>query len=331
MVIKIDFNYSFKYLNKPARHFFRNYELENEGLKRVLSTKFPKIRLNEAIEQGCITGETHLENNENVSVPLSYLLLSHSNEYEGEMFTLILRDNTSKKAIESSFSQKRDELNRFIYRVSHDLRGPIASMMGLSNLVHREINETKSLDYFSLFQSQVERLNNIVIALGKHSVLEFSDYEQEEFTFNNIVADMLASYQDLNSKVVKINKSIIKNTFIGNQFALQTILHSLIDNSCNFLSEHRPGLISIEVYDNTEFIFITIEDNGIGIENIYKQNIFQMFYKASTKSRGSGLGLYLFDTAVKKMGGSYLMESEVDKGTRFEVIIPIDQSHLFRK
>ena len=141
-----------------------------------------------------------------------------------------------------------------------------------------------------------------------------SDWEPEEFNFSHIIDSALHPFQDnIISDNISISKSITSNTYVGDRFAMQTILQSLLENSIHFKSNFRVPLISIEIHEVNSELLIQIDDNGIGIDPEHHKNIFQMFFRAHDNSRGSGLGLYLFATALRKLSGRFKLESEIPR------------------
>jgi len=331
LIIKVDEELNILFCNQAANNFF---SLPLESDMGVLSRNiFNHEKVISGIALSRINGkyqsEILLENGKNKSKFCAITILCHLNNKT--FFTIIIQDLTIRKKVEENLSLKKEELNRFIYRISHDLRGPVASMLGLYNLVNNDIADQVALKYFELYQSQVERLNNIVLSLVKHSAIENLG-QTEEFTIEEIIEQIEGGlYMVPKFQRATFKKVITPTKFEGNRIAVFTILHSLIDNAVKFLAPNRPGKIELTALEVNDTLEITICDNGIGIEEEYQPNVFQMFYRGNTMSQGPGLGLYLFRCATEKLNADFSFESTFDQGTSFQVKIPLFYSHLFRK
>jgi len=106
---------------------------------------------------------------------------------------------------------------------------------------------------------------------------------------------------------------------------LKMILHNLIGNGIVYADLEKPSpFVRIECLANKETWKLMISDNGIGIDKVYLKKVFDMYFRASEKSHGSGLGLFIAKEAVSKLNGSISVESQKDEGTIYVVDIPND-------
>jgi signal transduction histidine kinase/ligand-binding sensor domain-containing protein len=215
------------------------------------------------------------------------------------------------------------ELDSFVYSASHDLRSPLASLLGLINLSRKDPNN--SFDYLGKMEKSVKRLDDFIA-----EIIDFSSNERKEVvcdevdfesTIYNIIDEL--SFLDSENKITKKVDIIQKGLFISDKRRIAVIFRNLISNALKYHdnSKDEPYL-KIEVESTSEVTRILIEDNGIGISKDEQKEVFKMFYRATERSTGSGLGLYIILETVEKLYGSIKMESEKYEGTSFYIEIP---------
>lgn len=219
-----------------------------------------------------------------------------------------------------------NELDRFVYSVSHDLRAPIASSLGLVELSKAETNVDKLLQYNLLKEKTLRRLDDYVNSLLNFSRNYRVEVLKEKIDFRKIIEECIElnkPYGNNGSKlVVKIdlNEGV---DFIGDSLRIRIILNNLISNALKYHDEGaQEQLIALAVYTDESKAVIKVRDNGIGIDADKLANVFDMFYRASETAKGSGLGLYITREVVDKMGGKVSVDSIVGSGTAFTVEIP---------
>ncbi len=219
-----------------------------------------------------------------------------------------------------------NELDRFVYSVSHDLRAPIASSLGLVELSKAETNVEKLLQYNLLKEKTLRRLDDYVNSLLNFSRNYRVEVVREKIDFRKIIEECIElnrPYGNNGSKlVVKIdlNEGV---DFIGDGLRIRIILNNLISNALKYHDEGaQEQLIALAVYTDQSKAVIKVRDNGIGIDTDKLPNVFDMFYRASETAKGSGLGLYITKEVVEKMGGKISVDSIVGSGTAFTVELP---------
>jgi signal transduction histidine kinase len=219
---------------------------------------------------------------------------------------------------------KNMELDSFFYRVSHDLKGPIASLIGLHNLVTLEVTDLLSMRYFEMYQSQVNRLNRIVMGLIGLTQMKHLQDLRVKIDFKSLVDECIQSYSYFeNFKNIQFIKEIDPDLAFYSEWAIiNTILQNLIENAIKYSQKENP-FIKIRIKTETPDIRIEVEDNGVGIDEAHQAKIFDMFYRASERTKGSsGLGLYILKRAVERLGGKIELKSTLYKGSTFSVILP---------
>jgi signal transduction histidine kinase len=243
-------------------------------------------------------------------------------ELEEEILT---REQAEKKlkSTNTKLRKTNAELDNFVYRVSHDLRAPIASVLGITNLAKNE-NDTKELkNYFNMIANsatQQDEFINEIIELSRNARLGI---QKDRIKIKSLLNEVFDLHEHSNLK-----KTIIKNIEIDEQHPLITdknrlkvILNNIISNSIRHSNGHDP-IIKVGVNISEKLAKITIEDNGKGIEKKHIKNIFRMFYRGTDVNAGSGLGLYIVKETVDKLSGTIAIDSTEKEGTSVALEIP---------
>lgn len=223
--------------------------------------------------------------------------------------------------------QTNEELNRFIYSISHDLRAPVASIKGILNLINLEglndLPENKSYaEYCNMFSSCVEKLDFYIQKTIQYYRANKSVIERKAIDFNQLLNNLI-TYQIPQKKEVKVSIEIQQTeVFWNDEFLLEVILGNIISNAVDYQrAEELDKYVTIKIVNDFENAFICIEDNGIGIEKEYIDKIFAQFFKGR-HHQGTGLGLYIVKQTVQKLKGEIKVTSTVGIGTKIEIRIP---------
>lgn len=320
------------YLNQSGRFFYgflerksieniNFFDLQEEETKSFLKdTGFAM-----ASSQGVWTGESELRGKNNQTVPVSLVIVAHF-EQGGiiNSYSLIIRNISTQKKTEQDLLYKNAELDTFVYRASHDLRGPISSLLGLYQIVQYEIKEEKALQFFEMFNKQIRRLNEIILALINLTKIKESSVSNLPINFNEIVNDAIDSLRHLTdfSNIefnVKIN---VKREFRSDKSMITTIIQNLIENAIKYSKTTGSAPINVAIEATRTVLSIKVEDKGIGIDKDVQGRIFDMFFRGHEISKGSGLGLYILKNTVEKLKGKVSLESQVGVGTTFIIELP---------
>ncbi len=238
---------------------------------------------------------------------------------------IVIRKNAEQKLTDTNFqlSKANVELDNFVYRVSHDLRAPIASVLGLVNLAKNENDMSILLKYFNMVGKSAQQQDQFIkdiLDLSRNARLEI---ERKKISFKKLIDETLEQlkYSDKQKQVsTKLNLSG-PVPFFSDPHRIQVIMNNLISNSIRYSNGKSPEIeISIDVDPKTASI--AIKDNGIGIDKKHHKKIFDMFYRATDNNAGSGLGLYIVKESIDKLNGSINLDSELGKGTTVYMRIP---------
>lgn len=250
------------------------------------------------------------------------LILTIENAYEIYVSRLEL------KVTNALLTKTNEELNRFVYSASHDLKAPIMSVLGLLKVAELEGDHKDPDKYFTMIGTSVKQLelfiHNIINYYKNTKIVEAKD----EIDLKQIVQETLNSYEYIENKSeTQIEVNIEQNqVLLSDEFRIRVIFNNLISNAIKYQRKTEPNKkILINCLVASDEVRITISDNGIGINSTYLENIFKMFYRATRESTGSGIGLYIVKEAVEKVYGTITVESIEGEGSTFKIVIPNKQ------
>lgn len=212
-----------------------------------------------------------------------------------------------------------------LYKVSHNLRGPLNSIIGLANLGLNEasVQDTKSAFYFEKIKVSAERLNRFIDELIQFSKITIVNAADDKIYFQNMLDTIVSSLQFLdNFKKINFNINVQQySDFYSDSGVLYSIMQNIIENSIKYCDVDKPyRYISIKIKVHNERTKIEIEDNGIGIDEAHIDKITDMFVRATDKSTGNGIGLFIVRKSVEKLGGSMAIHSKLGIGTTTVII-----------
>ena len=212
------------------------------------------------------------------------------------------------------------DLDSFIYSTSHDLRAPIASILGLTFLGKTELQEEKARNYMDLIDQRVRKLNAILTDILSLARTKKLDVRMETLPFSKVVSQALADIQfDSKTSPIKIiYDDNQEDSIFSDMNQLKIILGNLISNAIKYhrLRQDHPS-IKINFSRSGDKVAIEIEDNGQGIPEKSLPKIFEMFVRATEQGEGTGLGLFIVKEALEKIKGSIDVKSVYGKGTTF--------------
>lgn len=256
-----------------------------------------------------------------VSVLIIYFLININHHVEKS-----LRKNEARLLqLTEELQQSNTELDRFVYSVSHDLRAPLSSLMGLVTLAEKTTNAEETATLFAMMRNRIDAQEKFIRDIIDYSRNARLNHEPEDTNLNDIIREIMDNLryaEEVSS--VKIKTDIPENFILKtDKVRLKIVLNNLVSNALKYHDRHKvERYVQIRVRSENDNCIILVEDNGVGIKTDHLEKIFDMFYRASENSKGSGLGLYIAREAMKKLGGQITVESELGKGTRFKIILP---------
>ncbi len=233
--------------------------------------------------------------------------------------------SNSLLAVKNDELQKAyNELDKFSYSVTHDMRGPLLSILGAVEAAQHmdDISEIRKM--LLMMKESVRNLDDFIQSIHDYYNLNRGELEIKEINFNEIVGEQakIFNFTYLVSDV-KFNTIIEqKETFRGDEVSIKLILNNLLSNAFKYQKkENKEKLVDLKILVENGKAILEVIDNGVGIDQNYIGDIFNMFFRASSQEVGSGFGLYNVKAAVTKLNGKITVNSELNKGTSFKVTI----------
>jgi len=260
-----------------------------------------------------------------------YLILNFKRKYEllsKQLINAYDHIKESNKNLEITIQKRttdlkrvNKELDRLFYRSSHDFRRPLTTLMGINEVARLTKLDDKTMELFILMNRTVESMDNMLKKF--YNLYEISHYMEEEIPVS--LSSIVEKYEAELLEKGHIIKTVVNlkkyDDMDPRNNLIDIILSNMIENAIAF-TEQKYAEISLKITDNGKHINIQIEDKGIGIEDVFYDRIFDMYFRSSELSQGNGLGLYVVKTALGKLNGDISVKSEKDRYTLFEINIP---------
>lgn len=230
-----------------------------------------------------------------------------------------------EKLITADLMQRNKDLEQFAYIISHNLRGPVANITGLSDaILEKNLNEDEKEVFIGAISSSIKKLDNVILDLNNIIQVKNNINENKNNIYFSQVVDEVLSSIDAS---VEQNKVSIACNFdeVPGLITLKSYIHSifynLITNSIKFRKEDTPPVIEIKSYREDDKTILVFKDNGIGINMEKKGHHAFGLYKRfhPEHAEGKGMGLFMVKTQVEALGGKISLQSEVNKGSEFKI------------
>ncbi|MES2732376.1 MAG: ATP-binding protein [Bacteroidota bacterium] len=274
------------------------YEKNNElaqALEELQSAKAQLIELNNKLER-------------RVEERTNELLVSEEE--------LIIKNHELKKI--------NIDLDNFIYTASHDLKSPICNIEGLTSLLNKMLDnrlENKERNLMEMISRSIAKFKGTIEGLTEITKVQKNlEYEVEDVSFKEAIEDVKDDIRDMMVQAeALIREDLQVNRIIYARHNLRSIVYNLLSNAIKYRSPERPLKVAIKTYDEGGHTVLSIEDNGLGINEKNLPKLFTMFKRLHTHVEGAGIGLYIIKRTIENKGGRIEVESKLDEGTRFKV------------
>lgn len=249
--------------------------------------------------------------------------------YNGSFLELLNNKNEEFDILEEKnkrIAQQNLELSQYSYVVAHDLKEPVRVINSFANLIQRRYGDQcpeEILEYLNFITAGARNMNEKLANLLTYVEID-ENCDKHKIDLNKIVKEVLQeclkSHIDEHNPIIEV--SDLPTVFANSKIIRQLFFH-LINNSIKFKDKERPLKISIYSYEAKGSYNITINDNGIGIEEKYHQLVFGLFKKLDRKIyEGTGIGLAISKKIVESSGGRIWIESVLGNGTTVQFTFP---------
>jgi signal transduction histidine kinase len=228
------------------------------------------------------------------------------------------------------------ELDNFLYKSSHDLSGPLASLQGLVNLAYMEPkDEFHQLRLLGDLTSQIEKMSKMLSRLSLVSEVNHASLESQKIDIEKALLAVFEfekkNYQSSNVQLsFKIQGDV---ELVSDKLLFETIVENLVTNGIKFCNSNNRAqrFVHVEISKAGSMVCIRVSDNGLGIASKPDQDVFRLFMRGSERSETGGVGLYLTKICVNRLGGNIQLEQTSGDGSTFLVQLPCDLTPILEE
>lgn len=242
------------------------------------------------------------------------------------------QDITDQIDAQSAYKSKNEELmkinqelDQFVYKTAHDLRAPLANLVGLIGVMRSETDRDLLDSYFDLQEQSINRLDDFIQKITTYTKNARLPLQTEKIDFHRMIDDILSSFMfyDKSDQVVKMVNIDDGVAYYSDKERIETIVKNLVSNAIKFSDPNKTdSYLEIDVRPNKSMIEILVKDNGLGISKQFEDRIFDMFYRGHKSADGAGIGLYIVKETVDKLRGDIKMSSKEGEFTEFKLLLP---------
>jgi len=247
----------------------------------------------------------------------------------------------------AALSRANDEIQRFAYIVSHDLRSPLVNIMGFTSELEAAVATLQKYvaseradttlagdarvaadddipEAVRFIRASTGKMDGLINAILKLSREGRRTLQPEPVDLARVLAQSAASLKhQLDEAGATIELPATAPTLVTDRLALEQVIGNLLDNAVKYLAPGRPGRIVVGVEHAAGRVRVTVGDNGRGIAPQDHERIFELFRRAGTQDRpGEGIGLAHVRALVRRLGGDITVSSELGRGSTFRIDLP---------
>lgn len=316
------------------RFFKKSFEVSEQYNQELITAlkatkeNLEKINAEMEVRNQEMLAQSEILNNNQLQLSQAYELiekqkelLSRENknlEYE------LLEKNKELTQSNSELIKHNTELRQFSYAVSHNLRGPIASLLGLINLIDQSSVESKHADVLHHIKISANQLDAIIKDLNKIIDIRHDIFRiRQKIEVKKEIQEIRLLFQKkLEAHGIVIEENLQVPVIYSVKPMIHSILYNLISNSIKYRAADRPLQIKITTAEDADRYVIQVTDNGLGIDlSLHGNNLFRLYKRFHLHTEGKGLGLYLVKLQCESLGGSIEVESKINDHTTFTAFI----------
>jgi signal transduction histidine kinase len=236
----------------------------------------------------------------------------------------LLEKNKILDASNRELHKRLEELQQFSYTISHNLRGPVASLLGLCSLFNMERADPENRELMSHAKSSAAALDRVILDLSKVLQIQEGRQVSEPVNLEQLLENVLLSLKgEIESAEAEVFHSLEVRQVQSVKPYLYSIFYNLISNALRYKHPDRSCYIKIETRPSEGGVRLLVEDNGMGIDLVqHGHQLFKMYKRFHEGKEGRGLGLYLIKTQAEIMGGHVEVKSQPGEGTTFSIWLP---------
>lgn len=242
-----------------------------------------------------------------------------------ENCVLLYNSRMELKLKNEELQKANDELNKLVYSISHDLRSPLMSILGIVHLAKISKDQPMEMKYFEMIESCVTKLDTFIKNIIDYYKNARAEEIREPIDFQQLADGVIEALKNQDPDITFETTVEQPGEFFGDFLRLKVILNNLVSNAIKYQNpDAERHFVKISVQAGAGSARILVEDNGIGIAEKNLESIFKLFFRTenSQAKDGTGIGLYIVKESVEKIGGKISVSSVPGTGTTFELQIP---------
>ncbi len=224
------------------------------------------------------------------------------------------------------------ELDQFVYTASHDLKAPLNSIAGIVTILKTTTSPEETQLFLGAMEKSVASLRRFIDDLTHYTRNTRTAINHEEIDLHGLINEIYSNlvFDEKGKKVLFKNKVDTNLVVISDLYRIRLILNNFLSNGIKYSDDKKAEpYLEVNVSEAPDSLLLTISDNGIGIEADRLPQLFQMFYRATSREKGAGLGLYIAKESIGKLGGRIEVDSTFGMGTTFSITLPMRYKKLY--
>ena len=295
--------------------------------------ELPEHELEVAAKDGKYEAEEwHLRKGKEMFWALNVLTAIHDSAGNVVSYTKIVKDLTERKRVEDTLYEQseqltriKQDLNKFIYNASHELRAPTCNIEGLLNILDSDKPKEEVQKIAEHLRSSLSTLKEKVDEVCEMANFTHRLEQQapEKIDLKKLIEDVRYLIRDDAAKnKVRFEMQLDMKEFVFMPSQLHLIVHQLLLNAVNFADPSKESYFRVVARPKDDGLLLEVTDNGLGISSEQHDQIFELFSKATPTSSGQGLGLYYVKRVVEQAKGTVVVNSRPGEGATFSVYLP---------
>ncbi|HYC83914.1 MAG TPA: ATP-binding protein [Chryseosolibacter sp.] len=327
IIIVTDPNFNIRYVSSAVVKSFNiqpDHLLGKNVLDFVPSEKIEDWKKSLATTHAAFTGEISLDVAKGKKAYFDVHVSNLLHRYDVQGVALHLHDITKKKQKENDLIRSNQQMDQVIYKTTHDLKAPLMSALGLVNLAEKATEDEKGR-YIQMIKKSLLKLDAFIEEMNDFFRNEKLAIQRDLIGIEEMLREEIENLHNLpEGRKVSVSFHIDGETpFYSDTIRVKTIVTNILSNAIKYSDPKKSEpFIRISVLLNEEFCQLRIVDNGIGIDSKFQDKIFDLFFRATTQSQGTGIGLFIVKDTIQKLRGTIDVKSTLGEGTVFDIRIP---------
>ncbi|HZY82533.1 MAG TPA: ATP-binding protein [Cyclobacteriaceae bacterium] len=335
IVLVTDDQYNIRYASSAVETIFGikpSSVVGRNGFDFVPETKREEWRECLLRTNGNQSGEITLFTNNGDEVHFDVTVTNHVDQDDIHGIVVFMYNITDKRLLQKKLETENHHLDHVIFKTTHDLRAPLRSALGLIQLAELEPHEY--MKYLSLIKASLTRLDAMIDEMNNLYQNDKLAIQNDRIDIRNLIEGEIENLHNMPEAAdIRIDVFVDGDVpFYSDTLRVKTIVSNLLSNSIKYSDPQKMRKyiqVSAHVFNDT--IFLTFEDNGIGIDTEHQEKIFDLFYRVTADRKGTGLGLYIVKDTIDRLKGKIYVKSVKGESTSFTITLPNNFDKVSRK